>query len=232
MTKINASVICMDPLRIYDYIKFCDQIGVDNYHMDIMDGNCVPRFGIYPEIVKRFSDITDKPIDVHLMVKDIEFAISEFLGAINLQRIFFHIDGNVENYFRIIDKIRSNNIEPGLVFNLSTSFDSVYRVLKHDEIDSFMFMGILPGVLKQQSRPNQIIRDIPDFLSNLQYKPSYIQCDGGVSFSTVKSLVEVGVNHLVCGSSTLFSKVEFSSPMEDQLSLINENYLRLRSLLK
>jgi ribulose-phosphate 3-epimerase len=231
MVKINASVICMDPIRIYEQVKFCDELGVDSFHMDIMDGNCVPRYGIYPEIVNRISNITEKPIDLHLMVRNVDFAIDEFAGAPTLNRIFFHIGDNLENCFRIIDKIRSKDIEPGLVFNLSTSFDSVHRILRHDEIDSFMFMGILPGVLKQESKPNQLIKDIPYFLSNLQYKPSYIQCDGGVSYSTVKSLVDAGANHLVCGSSTLFSNVNFTDSIENQLKLITENYLKLRNLI-
>jgi ribulose-phosphate 3-epimerase len=221
----------MDPLRIAEHIAICEKLEIDRYHIDVMDGNCVPRYGIYPEIVQRIGEAGTKPIDVHLMSVNLEFAIDEFINIPQVKTIFFHIDHNESDLFRLFDKIRKYDKEPGLVFNMSTGFDSALRVLKHDPIDCFMFMGIHPGVLSQKSRPNHLLIDIPEFLSHLNYVPSYIQCDGGVQFETIGPLQKAGVTDFVCGSSTLFKGVNFKIPMEEQEKIITSNMAILKKAL-
>ena len=63
----SASVICMDPLDIRGDIKILDDLGIDAYHIDIMDRHFVPRLGLYPEIVEFMASETKKPFDLHMM---------------------------------------------------------------------------------------------------------------------------------------------------------------------
>jgi ribulose-phosphate 3-epimerase len=231
MAKIGASVICMDPLRIGEHIEICERIKIDRYHIDVMDANCVPRYGIYPEIVERISQVSKKPIDVHLMSINLDFTIDQFIDIPQVKTIFFHIDNNESNLFGLFDKIRNRNKQPGLVFNMSTGFDSVLRVIRHEPIDCFMFMGIHPGVLSQKSRPNHLLIDVPEFLSRLNYSPSYIQCDGGVQFETISPLRRAGVTDFVCGSSTLFKGVDFNTSMMEQEKIITRNMVNIKKAL-
>ena len=70
--NIGASIICMDPLNMAEHIRLMEKLSVEFLHVDIMDGNYVPRLGIYPEIVERIAEISDLKLDVHLMVDDPE----------------------------------------------------------------------------------------------------------------------------------------------------------------
>ena len=91
MNNFLVSLITMDHINFERDIRLVDSLGVDGLHIDIMDGNFVPRYGIYPEIIERLSTISSLPLDLHMMVKDVEFGIDQFKGASNIEYIHFHI---------------------------------------------------------------------------------------------------------------------------------------------
>ena len=78
MPTFFASVITMDHINLERDVKHIDHLGIDGLHIDIMDGNFVPRYGIYPEIVKRINDSSDLSIDLHIMTNDPLFTIDQF----------------------------------------------------------------------------------------------------------------------------------------------------------
>ena len=78
MNNFLVSLITMDHINFEQDVNLIDSLGVDGLHIDIMDGHFVPRLGIYPEIVERVSDISSLPLDLHMMVEDIDFTINQF----------------------------------------------------------------------------------------------------------------------------------------------------------
>ncbi|MGR9101003.1 MAG: ribulose-phosphate 3-epimerase, partial [Gammaproteobacteria bacterium] len=62
--EIAASLICADPLNLETTIRDIMVSEIDSIHFDVMDGVCVPRFGLYPEILKRLRIVTNMPVDV------------------------------------------------------------------------------------------------------------------------------------------------------------------------
>ena len=108
------------------------------------------------------------------------------------------------------------------------------ELMKYQEIDSVMFMGIHPGVLVQQSRPDTVIAKCHE-LALLQEKYGYldmVQCDGGVTFASIPLLAEAGVTNFVCGSSTLYKGVDLTKPWGVNASLITANFQKMRDLVK
>ena len=75
---IGSSIICMDHINFQRDVELANEIGIDYLHLDVMDGAAVPRYGIYPEIVQAISKLCDIPMDLHLMVDDIEMGIEQF----------------------------------------------------------------------------------------------------------------------------------------------------------
>jgi len=57
MITFSSSIVCMDHINFQRDVELVEKLGVDFLHLDVMDGNFVPRYGIYPEIVKRMAHI-------------------------------------------------------------------------------------------------------------------------------------------------------------------------------
>jgi len=168
--------------------------------------------------------------DLHLMVKDLQFALDQFLPCENINLVSFHLEGNEGNLYKIVDQIKSYDVSVGIVVNLTTSLDHVAQIINDSEIDSIMFMGIHPGVLIQKHRPIQVLRNIENLVNRVSL-PLSVQCDGAVNFDTIPSFIKSGINSFVCGSSTLFKNIELVNDPEEKELLISHNMERIRSII-
>jgi ribulose-phosphate 3-epimerase len=65
---ISPSILSADFSRLGEEIKAADKAGADWIHVDVMDGRFVPNITIGPLIVDAIRPITQKPLDVHLMI--------------------------------------------------------------------------------------------------------------------------------------------------------------------
>jgi ribulose-phosphate 3-epimerase len=230
MQKLGASIITMDHLNMFQEIQLLKDIGgVDYLHIDMMDGHFVPRYGIYPEIIQEISTRFDFELDVHLMVEDVEFALSQLSGMGNIDTISFHYSTNEGSIFKIIDAIKAINAKPILALDLSTSITAVSELLNSNELHGLLFMGIHPGVLKQEHRPNNVIRRLRELrlLRNLSDN-LVLQIDGGFNFETACKLKSAGINSFVGGSSSIYRDVPLSLEKLERSNLIKQNIEKLK----
>jgi ribulose-phosphate 3-epimerase len=230
MQKLGASLITMDHLNFYNEINLLEKIGgVDYLHLDMMDGHFVPRYGIYPEIIEEISNHSNFELDLHLMVSDVEFAISQVASTAEFSTISFHYSTNEGNVFRIIDKIRDIGAKPVLALDLSTSLHVVHELLDSRELDGLLFMGIHPGVVKQVHRPENVIRRLNKLKNDRNWDDALIiQVDGGFNFDTASSLKKAGVNSFVGGSSSIYAGCNSTTNSQDRVSVITSNISSIR----
>ena len=228
---VGASIICMDHLNFHWHTKLVEEIEVDYLHLDVMDGHLVPRYGIYPEIVRSMAGITNIDMDLHLMVADIDFALSQFHDIPQIKYISIHLCGEDTKIAHNFDKIRELGKRPVLVIDHATSLSKVADIINWGLVDGIMFMGIHPGVLKQSARPSLVINKLNKLKALCELSGLFIQCDGGVTFDTIPELKNAGINNFVCGSSTLYKGCNFNSPLEQVKDQIERNRSIMRGLL-
>ena len=67
--ELMASMMCADFGNLEREVKELEKAGIDSFHIDIMDGRYVQNFAMSLNDMKCIRKLTDKPMDVHLMVE-------------------------------------------------------------------------------------------------------------------------------------------------------------------
>jgi ribulose-phosphate 3-epimerase len=208
--KISASLICANPLNLG---KDLDELLVENInsiHFDVMDGQFVPRFGLYPEIVAEIRKKSNVSIDVHMMNECPELYLEQYAN-LGVDYFSFHIEATRHADY-LINKIKQHGIKPGIALNPGTNINTLDYLLENIEI--VVLMAINPGVLGQKINPliYKKISHLREMANSSGNHNLIIQIDGGVSFETAPLLLDAGANSLVCGTGTIFR------PHEDTIS--------------
>lgn len=206
--KIAASLICADPLSIKNEMKSLTEAQVDLIHFDVMDGHFVPRYGLYPEILKEIKKEKNCPlVDVHMMVSNPEDYINLYAEA-GADYYNFHIE-SCNHAHRIIKKIKSTGMKPGIALNPDTPLSYLDWIIQ--DIEMVVLMTINPGIVGHKFIPEMLdkIKELRAIAN--RKKPSLIiELDGGVTPETIPSMIKAGADALVCGNGTIFRPHEDS----------------------
>ncbi len=184
--------------------------GADFIHFDVMDGQFVPRYGLYPEILSYLTKITNIPVDVHMMVSNPEDYIDDFCNA-GAEFYNFHIESTAHAH-RIVKKIEKTGMKAGVALNPATPISSLDYLI--EDIKMVVLMAINPGIVGHKLIPNMInkISDLREYADKRGNNDLLIQIDGGVTFESGVKMIDAGADVLVCGTGTIYR------PHEDTIS--------------
>lgn len=73
--EISASMMCTDLIDLKETIRIFEEEGVEHLHIDVMDGTFVPNLGLGVDYIRGLRELTNIPLDIHLMVKDPEYKL-------------------------------------------------------------------------------------------------------------------------------------------------------------
>ena len=199
--ELFASVISDNPRDIFSNLKIYEDAKISGLHFDVMDGDFVPRFGLYPEVLKEIRHLTSLPIEVHLMTTNFERYLNQFaeLGA---TRIVFHVEAT-DNIIDSINKVKESGAEVGIAINPNTKMDFINQIV--NKIDYIMLMAITPGIPKHPfiTSTYQKISELKKILFT-NSSSAKIGVDGGITFENAKEIYKIGADVLICGSGTFF----------------------------
>lgn len=202
--KIEASLACANFKHIEADIRQLSAGGVDCLHIDIMDGRFVPNFALDFNIVQMAKQLTDIPLDCHLMVEQPERYIDRAasLGATYIT-VHFEATHHVQ---RALQQIRDTGAKSGVALNPATPIISLDYIL--DDIDIVTIMTVNPGFTGQTLIPAMLrkVRDVRALLDSREQGKIDIQVDGNVSFQHIPAMVTAGATMLVGGTSSVFHK--------------------------
>ncbi len=195
---IAPSILSADFSRLGAEIKAVDEAGADIIHIDVMDGHFVPNITIGPLVVQAARPITQKTLDVHLMIADADSYVDAFARA-GADWITVHVEA-CTHLHRTVARIRELGKKAGVVLNPATSLATLDYIL--EEVDLVMLMSVNPGFGGQSFIPSTLakIRQLRQRIDALGLQVG-IEVDGGIGPKTIGDVAAAGANIFVAGSA-------------------------------
>ena len=152
MIKISPSILSADFSRLGEDVQAVDRAGADYIHIDVMDGHLVPNITIGSLVVDALRKVTDKPLDVHLMIENPDLYIPAFAKA-GAGIITVHQEA-VPHLHRTVQLIKSLGKKAGVSLNPATPVETLDVIL--DELDLVLIMSVNPGFGGQSFIPHTL----------------------------------------------------------------------------
>ena len=205
MVEVAVSLLNADEEKIVQTLYDIEAGKADYFHIDVMDGklvedNTVDKMLRYTEHIKQISQL---PIDVHLMVDDVEKHVKEYL-SLDVNCISFQVEAykNENRMQELLQLVKDNNTKVGLAIAPRTSIDRIFKYIPY--IHKVIVMTVEPGKGGQEYLPEMTSKIFE--LNKFIYENGYdvdIEVDGGINGITAKEATDAGANILVAGSYVL-----------------------------
>ena len=208
MVEVSASILNMDNENAIKNLYELETALIDYFHIDVMDGkfvkdNTTEKMIEYSEYI---SSISSLPLDIHLMVEDVEQYIKSF-SVFEPNLITFHIEArkNKEEIFELIKLVKESNSRVGLAIKPNTKTEEIYNYLPY--IHSVLIMTVEPGLGGQELIPETIekISRMKKYLEQEKLEVD-IQADGGINLQNIDLLKQAGVSNVVVGNALIKTK--------------------------
>ena len=196
--ELSASILSADFTRLGDHMKEADAVGVERFHVDVMDGRFVPNITFGPLIAKAARRATKTLIEAHLMIVEPERYIPDFAkaGADNIQ---VHQEA-CPHLHSTIQLIHSLGKKATVVLNPATPLGTLEEVLH--AIDQVLLMTVNPGFGGQKFIPSMLSKILRlRQMIDEQRLDCAIEVDGGIDPIVAGSVVKSGAQILVAGAA-------------------------------
>ena len=150
-----------------EFIKKINDCNIDYIHIDVMDKTFVDNVAYSMEEIREINEISNKKLDVHLMVND-PFKYIDNLRDMNIEYITFHVEID-KDINKLIDIVHGMGYKCGLAINPNTNVDALEPYISN--IDLILVMSVMPGyggqlfinsILKERFIAYKLFKSIPN----------------------------------------------------------------------
>jgi ribulose-phosphate 3-epimerase len=199
---VSPSLLAADFMNLGKDVIMINKSPADWIHCDIMDGVFVPNISFGLPVVEQIRKISEKPLDVHLMIVDPDRYLARFHDAgasiLTVQyEACFHLH-------RTVTEIRNLGMKAGVAINPHTPVSLLENTLPF--IDMVLIMTVNPG-FGGQSFINESYKKIKALRKMIDVGGYnvLIEVDGGIDTTNAAALIEAGVDVLVAGNAIFSS---------------------------
>lgn len=213
---IAPSILSGNFANMGESVHSVEKWGADYIHCDVMDGVYVGNITFGMPMVAALRKITQKTLDVHLMITKPEKYVEAFADS-GADIISFHPDAS-ENPLLTMERIKNKNKLCGIVFNPDVDIDKYSYLLNN--CDLVLVMTVYAGyggqkfIIECLDRIKKVKALLKEKGRNIP-----IEVDGGINESTAKMAISAGAEILVAGSAVF----KADNPYELIKNLKNNN---------
>ena len=198
MTIVSPSLLSADFLHLDRDIDMINQSEAEWLHLDVMDGVFVPNISFGFPVLKHVARLSQKPLDVHLMIVQPEKFIREF-QELGVEIMNVHYE-TCPHLHRVVQQIREAGMRPAVTINPATPVALLKDIIR--DVYMVLVMSVNPGFGGQKFIEHSVekVRELKDLIES-SGSQALIEVDGGVNVATGARLVEAGADVLVAGSA-------------------------------
>ena len=170
----------------------------DWVHVDVMDNHFVPNLTLGLPVVERLAEVSDLPLDLHLMIEDADRWAPSYAES-GARSVTFHVEASAAPV-RLARTLRGAGVRAGMALRPATPVEPYADLLA--ELDMLLLMTVEPGFGGQAFLDLVLpkVRAARE-LAKGRGLDLWVQVDGGVAADTIERCAEAGADVFVAGSA-------------------------------
>lgn len=199
---VAPSLLAADFLQLERQVRMVNASEAGMLHLDVMDGSFVPNISFGFPVIEAVSRVSEKPLDVHLMVEHPDHWTRRLadLGATYMN---VHFEA-VVHLHSCVQAIREAGMRPAVTLCPATPIEVLRDIIT--DVDMVLLMSVNPGFGGQTfieatiGRIERLRRLIAEAGAHV-----LIEIDGGINRDTAARVAAAGADILVAGTAVFRS---------------------------